>query len=68
MKKFNVTLNARGSATYTVEAKTPEEAYKLVSDNDADLHDVEIADWDFDCPGEIHEEGTENYTNIEDLP
>ena len=53
MRKYRVNLNALACVGYTVEANSPEEALKLVMENDACLDDASAVDWDFECPGEI---------------
>lgn len=67
MKKFNVLLNAHGSASYEVEAENVEEAYQKVLHEIAALSDVEASDWDYDNLGEIIDLETNEITDINDI-
>ena len=61
LKQYSVSLNAFGSVNVTVEANSPEEALKLAQD-EADMSQGELDDWNYETPGEISDSDNQYWT------
>lgn len=66
MKKYSVSLNAYGSWSTEIEASSPEEALKKAQD-EADLSEGELYDWDHENLGEVTDLETNEAFDANDL-